>query len=129
MSPIDIAFPKGHTADIYRAIAESGELHESAADLAKRLGIAERTVPRALDVLESAGLITREGGAGRVNTIRLTSDSEAKIKQLAQVAIRADGVPGAEYTALRDVEAVRRERIKLFRQRGWTAMADKLEGV
>ena len=127
MSPIDLAFPKGHAADVYRAIAETGELHESAADLAKRLGIAERTVPRALDVLESAGLITREGGAGRVNTIRLTSDSEAKIKQLAQVALRDDGLPGAEYTPLRDVKVATADRVRQLRLRGLNAQADRLE--
>jgi DNA-binding MarR family transcriptional regulator len=129
MSPIDIAFPKGHTADVYRAIADAGELHKSAADIATMLGIAERTVPRALDVLESAGLITREGGAGRVNTIRLTSDSEAKIRQLAQVALRDDGAPGAEYMPLRDVKAATADRVRQLRLRGLNAQTDRLEGV
>lgn len=113
------------TSDILQAIAAlsvNGECRATLQTIADRAGVCERTVRRALKSLERSGLVTRDGGQGRVATFT-TPDIQTKKRDLSEVGRRvyddpADKTPGAEYTPIGDIGAAVRDRVKWYVAKG-----------
>ena len=89
--------------------------------LAREAGTSVRTVIRALDALEAAGMLVREGGQGRVALLRTCDNSSTTTEEVTQVPRRpgdcddlfsdeelgedAEERPGCEYIRPKDPEA------------------------
>ncbi len=73
--------------------------------------IARRSFFRAVRSLEARGLVKAVGVQGSGFRVVRSDDAESRLKALAVAALNGEQA-GAEYTALSDVEAARRDRAR-----------------
>ena len=79
--------------------------------IAEAAGIARRSFFRAVRSLQDRGLVNAVGVQGSGFRVVRSEDAEAKLKALAVAALNGEQA-GAEYNALSDVEAARRDRAR-----------------
>lgn len=93
------------------------------AEIAADAQCSTRTVLRALRVLVAAGLIRKRGEERQVQSFAVVTDGDRSCTMSPEFRRiyedPADLTPGAEYTPLKDVEAVRADRARLMADTSW----------
>ena len=74
--------------DMLKHLAEYGPMNRF--DLAKKLGVCERTVRRMTDMLEKTGRVFRVSGRNRRVTVRLSPESDFEPSRAFELRIRRD---------------------------------------
>ena len=113
MTPLAILITHADIPEHVRGLLAVLPWAGTVAELAERLGVAERSAYRALAAGVDLGVVERgEGGCA------LTPDAERILRCRCQGVGRKREAPGLEYTPLADVDAARDDRARWFYRRG-----------
>lgn len=97
-------FRSHQQAELLAMLLGDPGLELSLTDLAQRLGTPYPSVHREIERAETAGLVTSRK-VGKTRLVRANTDS-AYYEGLAQVLVRAFGVPAVLATALREIDGI-----------------------